>query len=188
MPTIHRPQVDHVSFSWREEGDLFHSELDAQRLEILERSGFNREFGDPADAPTINTEREGAKYILELSGILSHAAAIKMDAGYKPVNKIIATLEAIKKDPSAILNGGIEPEALAMVALNYQRGEETPGTFWSDVDRSNDVPLPDPKRVSKADSVAIERLESEAHSSRPHDFMLDCHQKKRPEKGALRSL
>jgi hypothetical protein len=173
MPTIQRPQFDHVSFSWREEGDLFHRELDARRSEILERSGFNREFGDPADAPSINTEREGAKFILELSGILSHAAAIKMDAGYKAANKIIATLKAIKKGPSLILNGGVEPEAQAMVALNYQRGEEKPGTFWSDVDRPDDVPLPDPKRVSKAASVAIESLESAAHSGRPHDYMLD---------------
>jgi hypothetical protein len=173
MPTIQRPQLDHVSFSWREEGDLFHWELDAQRPEILERSGFNREFGDPADAPSINTEGEGAKFIMELSGILSHAAAIKMDAGHKPANKIIATLKAIEKDPSLILNSGVEPEALATVALNYQRGEEKPGTFWFDVDRSDDVPPPDPKRVSEAASVAIERLESAAHSGRPHDFMLD---------------
>jgi hypothetical protein len=173
MPTIQRPQLDHVSFSWREKGDLFHWELDAQRPEILERSGFNREFGDPADAPSINTEGEGAKFIMELSGILSHAAAIKMDAGHKPANKIIATLKAIEKDPSLILNSGVEPEALATVALNYQRGEEKPGTFWFDVDRSDDVPPPDPKRVSEAASVAIERLESAAHSGRPHDFMLD---------------
>jgi hypothetical protein len=147
--------------------------LDALRPEILERSGFNREFGDPADAPSINTETEGAKFILELSGILSLAAAIKMDAGHKPANKIIATLKAIKKDPSLILSGGVEPEALAMVALSYQRGEEKPGTFWSDVDRSNDVPPPDPKGVSKAASVAIESLESAARSGRPRDFMLD---------------
>jgi hypothetical protein len=27
MPTIQNPQLNHVSFSWREEGDLFHREL-----------------------------------------------------------------------------------------------------------------------------------------------------------------
>jgi len=104
MPTIQKPQLDHTSFAWQEQSDRFHTELEAQNVEILERSGFNREFGDPADAPSINTSNERAKFILELSGILSQAAAIKMDAGYKPTNKVIATLKAIRKDPS-ILSG-----------------------------------------------------------------------------------
>jgi hypothetical protein len=51
-----------------------------------------------------------------------------MDGGHKPANKIIATLKAIKMDPSLISKAGVEPEALAMVASNYQRGEEKPGT------------------------------------------------------------
>lgn len=101
------------------------------------------------------------------------AATIKMDAGYKPANKVIATLRAIEKDPSVILSSGVEPEALARVASNYQRGDEKPGTFWFDVDRPDDVPLPDPQRVSKAASVAIERLEGLVRSGRPRDVMLD---------------
>jgi hypothetical protein len=48
-----------------------------------------------------------------LSGILSLAAAIKIDGGYKPANKLVATLKSIEKDPSLILSGSIEPEALA---------------------------------------------------------------------------
>jgi hypothetical protein len=32
------------------------------------------------------------------------AATIKMDAGYKPANKVIATLRAIEKDPCVILS------------------------------------------------------------------------------------
>jgi hypothetical protein len=58
-----------------------------------------------------------------LSGILSQAAAIKIDAGYKPANKVIATLTSIKKNPSLVLNASVEPEALAMVASNYQRAD-----------------------------------------------------------------
>jgi hypothetical protein len=45
-----------------------------------------------------------------------------------------------------------------------QRGEEEPGTFWFDVDRPADTPLPDPQRVSKAASMAIRSLEEMART------------------------
>jgi hypothetical protein len=108
-----------------------------------------------------------------LSGILSLAAAIKMDAGYKPANKLLATLKSLEKSPSLILTGVVEPEALASAARNYQNGEEEPGTFWFDVDRPGDVPLPDPQRVSKAASMAIKSLEEAARPGRPRDVMLN---------------
>jgi hypothetical protein len=68
MPTIQKPQLDHVSFPWREQSDRFHMELDARRAEIFERSGFNKEFGNSDNALNTNEEPEGAAFILELSG------------------------------------------------------------------------------------------------------------------------
>ena len=171
MPTVHKPQLDHVSFHWHEQSNQFHKELEALRAQILERSGFNNEFGDPSDVD--NAEKYGSEFIRELSGILSLAAAIKVDGGYKPANKLVATLKSVEKDPSLILSGSIEPEALAGVARSYQRGEEEPGTFWFDVDRATDAPLPDPRRVSKAASTAIRSLEEEVSSGRPRDLMLN---------------
>ena len=100
MPTVQKPQLDHASFPWHQQSDQFHQELKAQKAEILQRSGFNREFGNAGDPPGINEEQEGASFILELSGMLSQAAAIKMDGGHKPTNKVIATLKSIEKDPS----------------------------------------------------------------------------------------
>ncbi len=174
MPTIQKPQLDHVSFPSREKSDLFHRELEAQRAQILERSGFNMEFGNPGNSPGINEEQEGTAFILELSGILSQAAAIKMDGGYKPNNKVIATLKSVKRDPSLIYKAGVEPEALSAVASNYQRGEEKPGTFWFDVDRPSDAATrPEPRRVSKAASLAIASLQAVTHAGHPHDTMLD---------------
>src|ERR1700730_7632076 len=42
MPTIQKPQRDHVSFPWHEQSDRFHRELDARRADIFERSGFKK--------------------------------------------------------------------------------------------------------------------------------------------------
>jgi hypothetical protein len=172
MPTIHKPQLDHASFPWHEQSNKFREELEAQRLQILGRSGFNDEFGDPAGAPSDNTEKQGTEFIRELSGILSLAATIKMDAGYKPANKLIAILTSIEKDPSLILTRDVEPEALACVAWNYQRAEEERGTFWFEVDQPS-APLPDPRHVSEAAATAIRRLEKVARSGRPRDVMLN---------------
>ena len=171
MPTIQKPQLDHVRFPWHVQLDQFHKELAVRSAEIFELSGFNREFGNPDFPPGTQHEKEGAAFILELSGILSQAAAIKMDGGYKAANKVIATLKSIKKDPSLIFKTGVEPEALSMMASNYQRDGEEPGTFWFDVDRSDNAPLPDPQRVSKAASVAIKKLSP--RRGQPRDVMLD---------------
>lgn len=171
MPTIQKPQLDHAMFPWQEQSERFHKELDGQRTRILEQSGFNREFRNAGEPPSINEEKEADALIRELSGILSQAAAIKMDAGYKPTNKVVATLKSIAKDPSVILGGGVEPEALAMVASNYQRGDEEPGTFWFDVDKSDDEPFTDSQRISKAAAVVIAGLS--ARRGQPRDVMLD---------------
>jgi hypothetical protein len=171
MPTVPRPQLDHVSFDWHAQSDRFHRDLQAQKAQILEQSGFNKEFGDPGNPPTIHADQEAAAFILELSGILSQAAAIKMDGGYKPTNQVIATLRSIQKNPSLVLKTGVESEAFSMVASNYQRDDEEPGTFWSDVDRPDNAPLPDPQRISKAASLAIKQLSP--RRGQPRDVMLD---------------
>jgi len=64
MPTLQKPQLDHVSFPWHEQSNLFHRELEAQRAQILERSGFNREFGISGNPPSVNEEQEGTAFIL----------------------------------------------------------------------------------------------------------------------------
>jgi hypothetical protein len=72
-------------------------------------------------------------FIEDICGALCWAAAVQMDGGFKPANKVIATLEAVEKDPSIINAGYVEPEALGMIASQYQLADETPGTYWHDV-------------------------------------------------------
>jgi hypothetical protein len=60
MPTIQKPQLDYASFPWHEQSDKFQKELEAQRAQVLERSGFNREFGNSGGSPSANEEQEGA--------------------------------------------------------------------------------------------------------------------------------
>jgi hypothetical protein len=172
VPTRHKPQLHHVPFPGAEQSDRFHRELIAQTALILEKSGFNREFMTPSDFANPNIEQEAAAFLVELAGILAQAATIRLDGGYKAANKLVATLQAIKKDPSLVLSDGLEPEALAVLAANYRRGDEEPGAFWFDIDRSEHAPLPDPQQVIKAASAAIAKLNALTQTGRPRDVML----------------
>ena len=163
MPTKYKPQLDHVGFDWVNQSNQFHEYLLARETEILEKSGFYKEYG------VSNQRLESRELIRELSGVISLAAAIRMDAGFKAPNKLISTLEAVEKDPSLILTRQLESEALGMLASHYQRADERPGTFWWDVDRQENAPLPDPERVRQAASSAIVALKSEAGPGRPPD-------------------
>jgi hypothetical protein len=168
MPTKYKPQLDHVGFDWK--SDQFHKYLLSKETLILEKLGFYKEYGHPG--PGI-VHSEGREHIRGLSGLLSSAAAIKMDAGFKAVNKLISTLEAVAKDPSLILTHDLEPEALGMLGLHYQRVDEPPGTFWFDVDRQVNDPRPEPARVSRAASMAMLSLKSEAKSGRPAEKVIE---------------
>lgn len=172
MPTTYKPQLNHASFRWSETSDKFLQELTAQRAAILELSGFNEEFRDSSGSVSCSAASEGDAFLLELSGILALAAAIKVDAGKKATNQVIATLRAIEKAPNLILKTGVEPESLAMVAANYQRGDEVPGTYWFDVDGSGDQSPPDLQQVVKAARGAIAKLESDRQTGRPEDLVL----------------
>ncbi len=104
----------------------------AKETEILEKLGFYKEYARPG--PDI-VHIEARELMRKLSGVISLAAAIRMDAGFKAPNKLISTLEAVEKDPSLILTRQLESEALGMLASHYQRANERPGTFWWDIDR-----------------------------------------------------
>src|SRR6267378_7475560 len=113
MPTKYKPQLDYVGFDWVHQSNQFHEYLLAREAEILEKSGFYKEYG-------VSDQRlESRELIRELSGVISLAAAIRMDAGFKAPNKLISTLEAVEKDPSLILTRHWRIEKARVVAESH---------------------------------------------------------------------
>jgi len=96
-----------------------------------------------------------------------------MDGGFKAANKIISTLEAVEKDPSIINTGNIEPEALGMIASQYQRADETPGKFGFDVYQDEGAHELDLQQVRRAALLAIPVLQTEVKMGRPKKLLLD---------------
>ena len=127
MPTKYKAQLDHVGFDWTNDMELIRQGLSARKDLISATVGFG---GDDAAL---------SLFIEDICGALCWAAAIQMDGGFKAANKIIATLEAVEKDPSIINAGNVEPEALGMIASQYQLADEKPGTYWYDVYQDDGV-------------------------------------------------
>ncbi len=172
MATRYKPQLNHIGFDWFTQSNRFLHELLAKEIPTLERLGFYKEFGS-LDDPTFFGHVEAINLMNEMAGILSVAATIQMDAGFKAPHQLIATLRAIEKDPFLIITHSIEPEALGILGQHYQCAEEKPGTFWFDIDRSDSAPLPDPVRVYAAASNAIASLKREASPGRRPDKVIE---------------
>jgi hypothetical protein len=171
MPTKYKPELDHKGLDWFQQASQFHEELLAIEPQICEKSGFDKEF-DHLDRLEIVYE-ERREFLKELNGGLLQAATIRMDAGFKAPNRVASTLKAIKKAPALILSHDIEPEALGMLGMHYQRADEPPGTFWMDIDKGVGVPCANVERVRLAASNAILALERVTKSGRLRHVVID---------------
>jgi hypothetical protein len=149
-PTKYKAQLDHVGFDWTKDAELIRQSLMARKDRILAKAGFN---GDHAAL---------ISFIEDICGILSWAAAVQMDGGFKAANKIIATLEAVEKDPSIINTGNVEPEAKGMIASQYQLADETPGTYGFDVYQDEGAHELDLQQVSRAALLSVLLLQYDA--------------------------
>jgi hypothetical protein len=133
MPTRRKPQTTHGSVKFEKLFNRFHEELYADGRLILDRLGFYREFGAPG-VGTYTGSGESIELLRELAGVLTRTATIYVDAGFKAPRQVIATLEAIVENPKLFFLETTEPEARGVVAVAYQRADESPGTFWTDLE------------------------------------------------------
>jgi len=161
MPTKYKAQLDHVGFDWTRDAELIRQSLMMRKDQILPEAGFRED-----QAALIS-------FIDDICGILSWAAAVQMEGGFKAANKIISTLEAVEKNPSSISAGNVEPEALGMIASQYQRSDETPGRFGFDVYQEEGAHELDLLQVSRAALRAITQLQTEATKGRPKKILLN---------------
>lgn len=166
MPTIHKPQLDHRGFNWREDAERLHQALLERADAILCAIGLRKEPHDPSQLGQDLSEEE-AELLRQCAGALAKAASIALDAGYKAPNKIIATLKEIEKNPSVFFERSIEPEARGILSSWYQRDKEAPGTHWHDLEEIEGAPLADSQRIRAAAARAIEALKAEASKGRP---------------------
>jgi hypothetical protein len=173
MPTKYKAQLDHVGFDWTKDAELILRSLMAQKNLILAKAGFSGVRGCIYNPATHTIQTERSSFIEAICGALSWAAAVQMDGGFKAANKIISTLKAVEMDPSTINSRNVEPEALGMIASQYQRADETPGKFGFDVYQDEGAHELDLQQVRRAALLAIPVLQTEVKMGRPKKLLLD---------------
>ena len=93
MSTKYEPQLNHIGFDWYRQSKRFHRDLLARETVVLGKLGFYREYGS-IDDPTFTGHIESIHWLKEIAGVLSLAAAVGMDGGFKAPHQIMATLRA----------------------------------------------------------------------------------------------
>lgn len=133
MSTRRSPQLSHQSVMFAELFKRFHEELTDNEKTILDRLGFYIEYGSP-ETKGYTGSLEATEVLRELAGVLTRAAVIHVDSGFKAARKVIATLEAIAGQPNLFFLETTEPEARGVVAAAYQRADEPAGIYWTDLE------------------------------------------------------
>jgi hypothetical protein len=176
MPTKYRASLDHVGFDWSKDLEIIRSKLLERGDLLFSKLGFVETRGCTchADASgTLSVKTERNSLIDEIAGVLALAAAVKMDAGFKAANKVIATVDAVKDDPSLTVTRKVEPEALSVIASKYRRAGEPPGTHWYDVYQDEDAVEIDFQQVADAAVQASLGLQTERKKGRPPESELE---------------
>lgn len=167
MPTKYKAQLNHFPYKWDDE---LKRELQAISPTIVRASGLEKLLSGSPDGIVDGPDEH--ELICRIDGILSLAAAVRIESDTAVANKVIATLQAVERTPPLVRSNTIEPEALSMLQRHYQRSDEVPGTYWTDFDHPELVKTITFSAIKQAARLAITTLKREAKNGRPSDPLL----------------
>src|SRR5258705_1882910 len=133
MPTLYKPILTEADSIWSTPAEAISDWVSANRDVILARLNFDEEHGRLGEADGKFDEqikRAQDEVLGEISGVLALGAA---QAAEPKTGVTIATLERIKKHPSAAQDYTLPGFAEWLLASHYQRGDEDTGTYFPDV-------------------------------------------------------
>lgn len=173
MPTLSKPQLSEPLI-W---GDTkIESSLNAIKEQVLEKLGFYREH-DRVESFNSKFEKQVRDHenevINEIVGVLTHAAAV---AAKISDPALIATLKSIRRRPNLVFNNPVIGAAAWIIAENYQRQNEKPGTFWPDImgqlpqDFHGSLRNPALANIKAAASRSLQKLQRPRSPGQPRNF------------------
>jgi hypothetical protein len=175
MPTLSKPKLKEEHFVWRTPSRQMLRELTKNKVTVLEQLDFYSEHGRPEDfdGKFRNQVKTHEKVVLsEIAAALTVAASIS--ASLSP-SVLIATLKKVKSNPEFIFRKTFPAAVLWIVAQNYQRKDEKPGTYWPDIFGERPKKFPGKKqrpaalRITAAASQAMLGVQNERTSGRPQN-------------------
>jgi hypothetical protein len=174
MPTLYKPQLTEAATPMLEVWARMLEGLYPRARAILAELGYYTEH----DLKIPGLERDG-ELTKDEQDELSPIVRALMDAAIiseaMPERILLATLEKVAKDPSRYFSGELPAAVQWEIAADYQRGDETPGTFgmdvWGDEQTRCTYALETPSKssIKKATEAAIRRIEEARSQGRPHN-------------------
>ena len=173
MPTLYKPVTGEVESVWSGPAEAILVQVFENRAAILETLNFHEEHGRLGDADGRFDEKllkAEDELLAEIAGVLTFAAA--QAAEPKP-GVAIATLEWIRKHPSAAQDRSLPGFAEWLIADHYQRDDEQKGTYFPDImgfkpnGFDAEMAIPDEAAIIKAATAAIDELNAERSAGRP---------------------
>jgi hypothetical protein len=133
MPTLSKPKLKEGPSVWRTPHRLMLAELTKNKTIILEQLRFYCEHDRPEDfggkfKKQVQVHEKAV--LLEIAAALTCAASVSASIS---ISVRIATLKKVRAKPELILKKTFPAAVLWIIAENYQRKNEKPGTYWPDV-------------------------------------------------------
>ncbi|MGY4258898.1 hypothetical protein ACVI1L_005966 [Bradyrhizobium sp. USDA 4516] len=174
MPARHKAQLVESATPLQEVWAIMAEALKPQARAILAKLGYYaaRDLeipGSERDGELTEGEEE------ELKPVLRALVEAAMLSESMPERILLATLQKVAKDPSRYFSGTLPADVLWVIAGNYQRGEEKPGTFamdvWGGEQISCHYPLETPSEASvkQAARTAMRRIDEACSLGRPNN-------------------
>lgn len=173
MPTLYNPVLIEGESVWSTPAKAIMDHVIENRCEILDRLNFHQEHGrlgevDGKFDDQIKVAQD--EVLAEISGVLALAAALVAEP---QTGVILATLQWIRRHPSAAQNYSLPGFAEWLLAPHYQRADEEIGTFFPDVmgfvpnGFNGTIQIPGEPSIVKAALAAMNDLSRRRRRGRP---------------------
>ena len=173
MSTKSKPIINEPETVWSTPAKAILKKVLEQRSNILETLNFHAEYGRLGDMDGKFDDRitcAADEVLAEIAGFITLALARAAEA---PTGVAIATLEWVKKNPSAAQGYTLPGFAEWLLAAHYQRNDEDKATYYPDImgfvpNRFHDtIQIPAKESIINAASAAIDALSSVRRAGRP---------------------
>jgi hypothetical protein len=173
MSTKYKPIINEPETVWSTPAKAILKKVLEQRSYILETLNFYEEHGHLGWMDGKFDDRitcAADEVLAELAGFLTLALARAAEA---PTGVAIATLEWVKKNPSAAQGYTLPGFAEWLLAAHYQRNDEDEATYYPDImgfapnGFHDTIQIPAKESIISAASAAIDALSSVRRAGRP---------------------
>jgi hypothetical protein len=174
MPTLSKAQLIQPESPWGAPFDRMYLELCRDRGAVLTALGFylEHDLTPPRENSNTTPTQDEATELRQIASALTVAAAV---SEAMPTGVLVATLLKVSKNPNLFFARELPQPVEWVIANDYRRDDEPPGTHWRDVwgDQvatfPGQVEQPTEPNIAKAANAAIAKIQGTRKAGRPYN-------------------